>query len=238
MTQATKLPQGWMLALLSDVTAESMNGFGKRSQDHGTPTIVLRLADIWKGAINLNSVRRIKALPGEINDYRLLPNDLLAIRVNGSPDLVGRLIRAHETDQPVLFCDHFIRLRLLVADMAPFVRYFCETPAVRRYVDQNKVCSAGQNTISQKTLGKLSLPIPPLAEQLRIATKIEELFSDLDVGVAALERVRAKLKRYRASVLNAAVTGKLTEKWRQQNPPTEPADKLLARILDERRKKW
>lgn len=84
----------------------------------------------------------------------------------------------------------------------------------------------------------LVLPLPPLAEQGRIVAKIEELFSDLDAGVTALERVRANLKRYRAAVLKAAVEGRLTEEWRTRNPATEPAAKLLERILAERRAKW
>ncbi|MFO0877416.1 MAG: hypothetical protein U0840_08580 [Gemmataceae bacterium] len=79
---------------------------------------------------------------------------------------------------------------------------------------------------------------PPLAEQRRIVAKIEELFSDLDAGVAALERAKANLKRYRAAVLKAAVEGKLTEAWRAEHPHTEPASKLLERILAERRRKW
>ena len=78
----------------------------------------------------------------------------------------------------------------------------------------------------------------PLHEQHRIVAKIEELFSDLDAGVAALKRAKANLKRYRAAVLKAAVEGKLTEEWRAKNPPKEPAAKLLERILKERRKKW
>ncbi|HKQ50447.1 MAG TPA: hypothetical protein VJZ71_20410 [Phycisphaerae bacterium] len=81
-------------------------------------------------------------------------------------------------------------------------------------------------------------PIAPPPEQLRIVAKIEELFSDLDAGVAALERVKAKLKRYRAAVLKAAVEGRLTAEWRRSHPATEPADKLLERILADRRRKW
>ena len=60
------------------------------------------------------------------------------------------------------------------------------------------------------------MPVAPLPEQQRIVAKIEELFSDLDAGVAALERVRANLKRYRAAVLKAAVEGRLTADWRAQ----------------------
>ena len=81
-------------------------------------------------------------------------------------------------------------------------------------------------------------PIAPLPEQCRIVAKIEELFSELDAGVAALVRVRANLKRYRAAVLKAAVEGRLTEEWRARNPETEPASDLLERILAERRATW
>ncbi len=74
--------------------------------------------------------------------------------------------------------------------------------------------SAGQNTISQGSLDGLPVPLAPANEQRRIVAKIEELFSDLDAGMAALERVRANLKRYRAAVLKAAVEGRLTAEWR------------------------
>lgn len=84
----------------------------------------------------------------------------------------------------------------------------------------------------------LGVRVAPEAEQKRIAQKIEELFSKLDAGVAALERARESLKRYRASVLKAAVEGRLTARWREENPDIEPASKLLGRILKERRRKW
>ncbi len=86
-------------------------------------------------------------------------------------------------------------------------------------------------------IGKFEINLPPEKEQIRIVEKIEELFSDLDAGVAALKRVKEKLKSYRASVLKAAVEGKLTEEWRKQNPNVEPAKNLLKQILLERLQK-
>lgn len=59
------------------------------------------------------------------------------------------------------------------------------------------------------------LPLPPLAEQQRIVSRIEELFSEIDEGERALERVGRLVERYRQSVLKAAVTGELTAKARQ-----------------------
>ena len=48
---------------------------------------------------------------------------------------------------------------------------------------------------------RVEFPVPPLAEQERIVAAIEEQFSRLDAGVAALERARQNLKRMRAAVL-------------------------------------
>ena len=68
--------------------------------------------------------------------------------------------------------------------------------------------------------------------------RIEELFSRLDAGVAALRHAKAQLQRYRQSVLAAAVTGQLTQAWREQHPDTEPAEELLEQILEQRREQW
>ena len=80
--------------------------------------------------------------------------------------------------------------------------------------------------------------LPPLNEQSRIVAEIDKQFSRLDAGVAALRRVEANLKRYKAAVLKAACTGALTADWRAAHPDVEPASKLLDRILKQRRRRW
>jgi type I restriction enzyme S subunit len=68
------------------------------------------------------------------------------------------------------------------------------------------------------------------------------LRSRLDAATAALKRVQANLKRYRASVLKAACEGRLVpteaELARKEGRDYKPADKLLQRILRERRARW
>lgn len=87
-------------------------------------------------------------------------------------------------------------------------------------------------------IGIFPISLPPLEEQCRIVAEIEKQFSRLDAGVAALRRVEANLKRYKASVLRAACEGKLTEAWRAENADVKPASQLLQRILTERRRRW
>ncbi len=81
------------------------------------------------------------------------------------------------------------------------------------------------------------ISLPPAAEQRRIVAKIEELFTQLDAGVAALEQAQAQLRRYRQAVLKAAVEGELTREWREAHRgEIGSASALLEQIHEERLK--
>lgn len=99
-----------------------------------------------------------------------------------------------------------------------------------------------QRNISQTVLKKVGFPLAPLPEQRAIVAKIEQLFSDLDNGIANLKKVQKQLKIYRQAVLKKAFEGELVsteaELARAEGRDYEPADVLLARILEERREKW
>lgn len=105
-----------------------------------------------------------------------------------------------------------------------------------------------QSNISQQIIRELEFPFPPTDEQRRIVAEIEKQFTRLEVGVAALRRVQANLKRYRAAVLKAACEGRLvlTEaelqksegRGQKSKAKFETGEVLLARILTERRQNW
>jgi type I restriction enzyme, S subunit len=117
----------------------------------------------------------------------------------------------------------FLKYRVNAADFVHFASHINTGDRPRVDFDQIK---------------EFAFPLPPRAEQSRIADTLDELFSDLDDAVASLERTQANLRLYRASVLKAAVEGALTAEWRAQHPHTEPAIELLRRILAERRRRW
>lgn len=96
--------------------------------------------------------------------------------------------------------------------------------------------------ITKSKLRPLAFPLAPIAEQHRIVAEIETQFSRLDAGVAALKRVQAALRRYKASVLKAACEGRLAPSEaalaRVEGREFESGSALLARILAERRAQW
>src|SRR5690606_19027649 len=72
-----------------------------------------------------------------------------------------------------------------------------------------------QKNINQTILKNLQIPFPPLPEQERIVAKLDKLFAQHEKIKAALDRIPQLLKIFRQQVLTQAVTGKLTEQWRE-----------------------
>lgn len=63
--------------------------------------------------------------------------------------------------------------------------------------------------LSSRTVEQIPVPLPPMEEQVQIVGEIEKQFSRLDEAVRNLWRVKANIKRYRASVLQEAADGRL-----------------------------
>ena len=131
-------------------------------------------------------------------------------------------------------------LRCCDATMPNYVLYFVVGPRGKALIKQYDNGSAQPN-LAAKSVGTFTLPVAPLPEQHRIVEEIEKQFTRLDVAVSTLEGVREKLKAARASVLKAAVEGRLVpteaELARREGRPYEDASKLLERILEERERK-
>lgn len=90
--------------------------------------------------------------------------------------------------------------------------------------------------LTQGKLRQIPIKLAPLPEQRAIVARIEQLFSDLDNGIADLNKAREQLKIYRQAVLKKAFAGDLTREWREKQTDLPTADELLAQIKEERQK--
>jgi len=78
--------------------------------------------------------------------------------------------------------------------------------------------SVGHKRVPKDFVSGYELPLPPFAEQKVIADKLDTLLAQVDNTKARLERIPKILKRFRQSVLAAAVSGRLTDEWRRGRP--------------------
>jgi type I restriction enzyme S subunit len=73
-------------------------------------------------------------------------------------------------------------------------------------------------SLAKRDIVKIKFPLAPLPEQRAIASKIEQLFSELDNGIANLKTAKSKLEIYRQAILKQAFEGELTKEWRKKQP--------------------
>ncbi|HAE40185.1 MAG TPA: restriction endonuclease subunit S [Candidatus Riflebacteria bacterium] len=81
----------------------------------------------------------------------------------------------------------------------------------------NLAKGGAQPNISQTIVKGISVAIPPLLEQKRIVARLDRLLARVDSCRAHLDRAATAIKRFRQSVLNAAVTGQLSEYFRKSS---------------------
>jgi type I restriction enzyme S subunit len=163
--------------------------------------------------------------PEDVDKYLLKDGDVVISRAGsvGFSYLLNKPQRA-------VFASYLIRFRPLIE--SKYFAYFLKSPIYWKSISEKKLGIAVQNVNAVK-LKEISIPIAPLNEQKRIVAKIEQLFSDLDAGVATLKAIKKQIRQYRQSVLKYAFEGKLTAEWRKKNKP-EPASTLLEQITKER----
>lgn len=170
---------------------------------------------------------------------QIVAKDDILISLANSLNLVGKVALVGEVPAQSTLGAFISALRVHRPIDPRYVYYQLTAQQSQHAIREMASTTTNISNVSTTKLAELSLLIAPLAEQQRIADRIDELFTDLAAGVAALERVKRNLTRYRAAVLHAAVTGRLTEVWRKQHGPLEePGPKLLERILAERRRLW
>lgn len=81
--------------------------------------------------------------------------------------------------------------------------------------------------LNREDVYRVKVNLAPLKEQKLIADKLDTLFSRVDVCSDRLERMPLILKRFRKAVLEAAISGQLTEGWREENFDMEFASNLV-----------
>ncbi len=84
--------------------------------------------------------------------------------------------------------------------------------------------------VRNKDVFSQKINLPPLPIQRAIVTKIEELFSSLDSGIADLKKAQAQLKIYRQAVLVKAVTGGFTVNFRKENSELPDSETIYNKI--------
>jgi type I restriction enzyme S subunit len=204
---------GWARASLKELVTLTTGPFGStlHKSDYvagGVP--IVNPMHIHDGKIVPSESATVStATAGRLSEFQLRTGDI----VLGRRGEMGRCAVV-QSDQAGWLCGTgSVILRPLQNINAHYLQRFLSSPSTVNALISASVGSTMVN-LNQGILFALDVPLPPIAEQSRIADKLDSLVKNVDACHARLGRVPLILKTFREAVLEAAVSGRLTEEWR------------------------
>lgn len=241
------LPKSWATSQLSELLIALESGSrprgGVKHIKTGFPSVGAEHLDN-NGGFKFEKIKFVpKEFAAKMTRGHIQKGDILIVK-DGATTGKTSLVRGSFPYPKAVINEHVFKCRCTDDVDSKYVFYFLLSSDGNQQILKD-FRGAAQGGISQQFAEIVTVSIAPFNEQKRIVTEIENQFSRLDEATAALKRIKANLKRYKASVLKAAVEGKLTEEWRNRSGERpfahareETGADLLKRILAERRRKW
>ena len=200
-------PLGAICEIVSGITKDSK----KQGDDYREG-----VANVQRLQLNLSEVKTIPAKESTIASYRLEPGDIL-LNEGGDRDKLGRGWIWQGQISECIHQNHVFRARIRDGKAIPkWIAYYANTNEARAYFLATGKQTTNLASISKKNLSALPVPLPPVHVQETLVAEIDTQLSRLDEVVTTLQGIQAKLKQARASILKAAVEGRLVEtegKW-------------------------
>lgn len=201
-------PKGWALASVSDVGHVQLGLQKSASRQTGRwRTKYLRTANIKWGSLDLNEVMEMDFTPAERMMYQLQPGDVVLVDASGSAGEVGRAAIWRGELPLCCFQNHVIRFRphAAVAEFALAVfRHYARSGDFARVARGMGIQHLGAQRFAQ-----MPFPLPPLPEQARIATELEQRLAQLQEAESSLRSALRRTEQQVYEILAAAVAGNL-----------------------------
>lgn len=208
-----KLPKGWVYANIGEI-AEVNSGIGfpvaLQGKNEGEipfykvadiSQTFLRREQFMTVANNYIDETELKLLKGKL----FQPGAIVFAKIGEALRLNRRAI----LNKAALVDNNVMGITPIKYEMVKYLYYFMTTQNLAKYSAGNAVPSIRKSIVLE-----IETPLPPLAEQKRIVAKLDTLFASLENTKIRLEKIPVLVKNFKQAVLTQAVTGKLTEQWR------------------------
>ena len=220
------IPDSWEWCRLGTIFQHNTGKALNSSNHQGTKMQYITTSNLYWDRFELDKLKEMPFTESEIEKCTVIKGDLLVCEGGD----IGRAA-VWNYDYPMRIQNHIHRLRsYLQVDVYYFYHLFFLYKGAGLIGGKG----IGIQGLSSNALDRLLFPIPPLAEQHRIVSKIEELLPYIDKYGKAEEHLTALNTTFpealKKSILQEAVQGKLVP----QNPDDEPASVLLERIRAEK----
>ena len=176
-----ELPNGW---IWSNIGETFLVTGGLQKTPKRTPALnhypYLAVANVQRGRLELDDLKRFEVTSEELERYRLMPGDLMVVEGNGSENEIGRCAIWSGEVQDCLHQNHLIKCRPLSLDLSSWVLQTLNSPFGIAVMKSLAVTSSGLYNLSVGKIRSIAFPLPPLKEQHRIVAKVDGLMALCD----------------------------------------------------------
>lgn len=196
-TPLGRLPRAWVL---SDIRAEFelKNGItlNEAQRTQHPKWRYLRVANVQRDALSLDDVQELQAGEAEVMPRLLARNDILVVEGHADRMQIGRCALVTADAAGMTFQNHLFRLRSNGAILPEFACLWLNSTHAQRYWNAMCATSSGLNTINQRMLKRMRIPVPLLDEQKQIAdiTDASKMkIKTLGLKLSALQQLKKSL---------------------------------------------
>ena len=216
-----EVPDNWVWTDIEHICSKIGSGSTPRGSNYSSKGIpFFRSQNIYNGGLVYEDIKFIsEEVHQTMIGTEVLPNDLLLNITGGS---LGRCAIVPENFQRGNVSQHVCIMRPIFV----VSEYFHAFVLSSIFSKSMKITGSGREGLPKYNLERMFFPLPPLSEQHRIVSEIENWFALIDQieqGKLDLQKV---IKKAKNKILDLAIHGKLVP----QDPNDEPASELLKRI--------
>ena len=164
------IPENWCWCRWGDLSESIQYGYNAPAKKTARIKMV-RISDIHENKVFWDSVPYCDISEDEIQTYILKKNDILFARTGGT---VGKSFLVQDVPCEAIYAGYLIRTHYNSEKLVPqYLKFFMESNLYWEQLKEGTIATAQPNC-NGKTLSKMLIPLPPLAEQKRIVAALEK----------------------------------------------------------------
>lgn len=203
-----EIPDHWQIKKLKYVSKDYMYGTSVDCNEFDSGIPVLRIPNIDEIQFNFDNLKYARLSKDEVHRYKLEYNDILIVRTNGNPKLVGKSA-IFNSSEDFLFASYLIRLKPLDNINSLFLIESLNSFSIRGALTHSSRTTVGNYNLNTKSLGDCFMAYPPQNEQEKIFNFIQNQRKKIKSAISKMNTQIEKLKEYKSTLIDSAVTGKI-----------------------------
>jgi type I restriction enzyme, S subunit len=215
-------------SFLDDFQSGSRPPGGVRGIDSGVPSIGGEHLNSL-GGFNFESIKYVpKEFAQSMTKGKIKQDDILVVKDGATTGKVAFVDQSFPFENATIN-EHIFLLRVNEKIRPKYLFWYLWSQTGQSEIIKNFQGSA-QGGINRSFVEGVEVPELSIDDQKVIVEKLDLVIPQIFANYKKLQKARFLLSKFRQAILSAAISGRLTEEWREKNPNLDSAQEILDQI--------